>query len=124
VTLNPDLFILIARILIGGAFVFSATGMARNFGFVRQFLTSKGIPFPVFVGIFGIIIELTLGAMMILDLYVPWVALALAAFVVAATLMCHDFWRMGGPERMAEINHVVSNTIIVGALIGFAAALL
>jgi uncharacterized membrane protein YphA (DoxX/SURF4 family) len=48
------------------------------------------------------------------------VAVSLAVFIVAATVMAQDFWNEEGIQRFADINAVIANTIIVGALLAVA----
>jgi uncharacterized membrane protein YphA (DoxX/SURF4 family) len=48
------------------------------------------------------------------------VAVALAVFIAAATVMAHDFWNEVGMQRFADINAVIANVIIVGALLALA----
>jgi uncharacterized membrane protein YphA (DoxX/SURF4 family) len=58
--------------------------------------------------------------------YLPMVSGLLAAKgvpyprFVAATAMAHDFWNEDGMQRFADINAVIANTIIVGALLALA----
>jgi uncharacterized membrane protein YphA (DoxX/SURF4 family) len=52
----------------------------------------------------------------------PAASLGLALFVVAATLMAHDFWNLKGPQRSMEFGTALSHLIMVGGLVALAAA--
>jgi len=120
--LDPSLLLLAARVLVGGAFVVSGVRMALDQKGVTGFLTGKGVPYPAFVTLSGTAIEIVLGLAVIAGLWLPWVSLALAVFIVAATVMGHNFLREVGPARGGDINAVIANTIVVGGLLALAAA--
>jgi putative oxidoreductase len=115
-----ETLVVIGRILIGVAFVVSGVRMIQAFQPVAGLLKAKRVPFPVFVTGAGIAIEIVFGLLAIAGVQLPAVALVLAVFVVAATLMVHRFWEERSPQRDQDINVVVSNAIIVGALLALA----
>jgi putative oxidoreductase len=43
-------------------------------------------------------------------------ALLLGAFLLAATLVYHRFWREHGAQRIAKLNHFAENLALIGAL--------
>ena len=45
-------------------------------------------------------------------------------FVLAATAMVHDFWRQTGQQRETDLGVAIANLIMVGGLLGLAAATL
>ncbi|HSH63804.1 hypothetical protein [Methyloceanibacter sp.] len=61
-----------------------------------------------------------MGLAAISGIWFPAVAVALAVFIAAATVMAHDFWNEVGMQRFADINAVIANVIIVGALLALA----
>ncbi len=111
---------LVGRVLIGGAFVFSGVRMLMNLPLVSGLLAAKRVPFPQVVATAGGIFEVVMGLAAISGVWFPAVAVALAVFIVAATLMVHDFWNEEGAQRFTDVNAVISNVIIVGALLALA----
>jgi putative oxidoreductase len=107
----------IGRVLIGAAFVVSGVRIFMALSIVSGLLAVKRVPYPSFVAAAGAAFEVLAGTIVIVGLWFQALVLLLAAFVVAATVMVHDFWNQEGPERATDINAVISNVIIVGALI-------
>lgn len=110
----------IGRVLVGAAFLVSGVRILMAVPMLGGLLAAKGVPYPVFVAGAGGVIEVVLGLAAIAGFWFPVVALLLAAFVVVATVMVHNFWTEDGAQRGADINAVISNVIIVGALIALA----
>ncbi|MFC5068458.1 DoxX family protein [Flaviflagellibacter deserti] len=117
-----DLLLLLARVLAGGAFIVIGIRILRGLPLVADLLKSKRIPLPKLVAQCGAIIEIVLGALAISGFWLFEVAIAMAAFVIVATLMVHDIWNTRGPQREKELNVILSNTIIVGGLLAIAAS--
>ncbi len=112
---------LIGRVLIGAAFLVSGVRIAIGLRMLSLLLTSKRVPQPMFVAGCGAAIEIVLGILVIAGIWLTPVALLLALFVVAATIMVHDFWNQKGVARLQDENVVISNVIIVGGLLVLAA---
>jgi putative oxidoreductase len=110
----------IGRVLIGVAFVVSGVRILIELPMVSGLLATKRVPYPSFVGAAGGAFEVVAGAIVIAGFWTPVMMLLLAAFVVAATVMVHDFWNAQGAERAVDTNAVISNVIIVGALVAVA----
>jgi putative oxidoreductase len=110
----------VGRVLIGGAFLFSGIRPLMSLPLVSRLLAAKRVPFPKFMAVAGGMFEVVMGLLAIAGFWLPAVAVALAIFIVAATLMVHDFWNEEGEQRFADLNAVISNVIIVGALLALA----
>lgn len=115
--MDLSLLAVIGRLLVGATFVFSGIRIVLARQAVAGLLTAKGVPAPLFVTLSGAVIEIVLGACLVLGLMVPLAAFLLAIFVVAATIMVHDFWRQQGMGRMQDENTAISNALIVGGLL-------
>jgi putative oxidoreductase len=111
---------LIGRVLVGAAFLFSGVRMLINLPLIGGLLAAKGVPYPRLVGAAGGVFEMVMGLAAVVGVWFPGVAIALAVFIVAATIMVHDFWNAEGMQRITDVNAVISNVIIVGALLGLA----
>jgi putative oxidoreductase len=115
-----DLLVLVGRLLIGGAFLVSGIRLLKYLPMVSGMLAAKGVPYPRFVAAAGRVFEVVMGLVAMSGVWFPVVTIALAVFIVAATVMAHDFWNEEGMQRFADINAMIANTIIVGALLTLA----
>jgi putative oxidoreductase len=112
--------VLVGRLLIGGAFLVSGMRLLKYLSMVGGLLAAKGVRYPRFIAGAGGVFEIVMGLAAISGIWFPIVAVSLAVFIVAATVMAHDFWNEEGIQRFADINAVIANTIIVGALLAVA----
>ena len=119
-----SILILAATVLAGSAFLVTGMRMHANIDMVAGILAAKGIPYPRFVAMSGAAIEVVLGGLMIVGVWLPAISIALAVFVLAATAMVHDFWRQTGQQRETDLGIAIANLIMVGGLLGLAAATL
>ena len=115
-----DLLVLVGRLLIGGPFLVSGIRLLKYLPMVSGMLAAKGVPYPRFVAAAGGVFEVVMGLVAMSGVWFPVVTIALAVFIVAATVMAHDFWNEEGMQRFADINAMIANTIIVGALLTLA----
>lgn len=119
-----SILILVGSILAGGGFFVTGMQLYASADSVAELLASKGIPYPKFVAKAGASIEIVLGALAVMGLWLPFVAIAMAIFVLLASAMVHDFWRQTGTARDLEIRTTICNLIMTGGLLGLAAAAL
>lgn len=110
-----------ARLLVGLIFVVIGVRLLLGRSLVAALLAQKRIPAPAFVTLAGAAIEIVLGLLMIAGIMPSLVSIAMAVFVVAATVMVHDFWRLKGQRRAIEVNTVLTHTLVVGGLLAMAA---
>ena len=109
--------IFIARLLIGGAFIFAGVRNATNVAALTGLMAGRGVPQARAVLVAGIVLQIVAGALLITG---PWIALAAAGlivFVVTATPIFHNFWDHQGLDRGNRINGIVSNVAWVGGLL-------
>ncbi len=109
------------RILVGGLFVAIGIRLVLGRRPVAMLLATKRVPQPLAVTVIGGAIEIVLGLAALAGVFLPYVFLAMAVFVIAATLMVHDFWRKRGTARSLELNIVLSHALLVGGLLVMAA---
>jgi putative oxidoreductase len=62
-------------------------------------------------------LELVGGAVLVLGWKARWVALALAAYTVAATFIFHAYWSVPADQVMNQEIHFMSNLAIAGGLL-------
>ena len=111
----------VGRIIVGATFVWSGIRMVISLPMITLLLQSKRVPAPMFVATSGAAIEIVLGALLLVSLWVPVVSVTLAIFVVAATVMVHNPVGLEGKERGEVFNVIISNLLIVGGLLALAA---
>ena len=107
---------LIGRILI--ALIFLKSGLEKIIGFsaVAGFMAKAGMPAPEFLLVGSIVFEIAGGLMVLLGWHARWGALLLAAFMVPATLVFHNFWAVEAAQVTNQVNHFMKNVSILGAL--------
>src|SRR6218665_591264 len=103
---------LIARLLLGGAFVFAGLRNLTQLPRLTGLMSARGIPMAAQLTLFGVIFQLVCGALMVIDLWTPWAALGEAAFVIVAALLVHPFWVFPKGERGPHIAACTVNTAL------------
>jgi putative oxidoreductase len=111
-----------ARVLAGGAFLIIGIRNIPNHKTIADLFRANGFPMAGLLVIFGIAMQIGFGALMISGFFSAMAALGLAVFTVLATLMAHSFWTFKPPERPAQVNAFLANTIVTGGLLALAAA--
>jgi len=119
--MDLSLLAVVARLVVGLMFVVIGLRLLLGRSLVAALLATKRIPAPAFVALAGAAIEIVLGLLMIAGVMPAFVAIAMAIFVIVATVMVHDFWRLKGQRRALEINTVLTHTLVVGGLLAMAA---
>lgn len=113
--------LIVARLMMGSLFI---VGGLRHFwalGPIASVMRDRGVPQAKAVLIAGSLYQVVLGVTLALGLFVPYSALGLIGFTVAATIMLVNFWEKAEPERTALFGVFMSNIAIVGGLLGLAA---
>ncbi|MBN8999030.1 MAG: DoxX family protein [Rhizobiales bacterium] len=119
--MDPALLALAGRILVGVIFVVVGVRLLMARSAVASLLATKKVPQPAFVALAGGSIEIVLGALAVTGIATRLVALAMIVFVVAATVMVHDFWNIQGSRRALEVNTVLTHGLVVAGLLIMAA---
>ncbi|MDH4988713.1 DoxX family protein [Aminobacter anthyllidis] len=110
------------RLLLGGAFVFAGLRNFANTKLLTGMMTARGVPQAGVVLCGGIVLQILAGLMLIVGFHAAYAAAALIVFLVAGTLMFHNFWDHQGPDRASRINGVVSNVALAGSFLLMIAA--
>lgn len=106
------------RILLGLLFVVSGFGKITGFAGTTAFMASKGMPMADALLVGAIIVELLGGLMLVAGFKTRWAALAIAAFLVPATLIFHNPL---GAEGQAQMTQFLKNLSILGGMLVVAA---
>ena len=112
-----EILVVIGRLLLGGLFV---AGGSRHFFIIprlSQKIAQRGVPAPVLVLLAGTVFQIAAGILLILGVFVPWAALGLIVFTLAASFMLLNFWSMEGAEKERTINVWQSNFAVIGGLL-------
>lgn len=113
---------LIARILLATVFLFSGIEKATHYQRTLQEFERESIPLRPASVVFTIALHIIAPLCLIAGWFVSEMAIALAVFTVAATVLVHHFWTMQGDERLARTRIALSNLAVIGGLLLLAAA--
>jgi len=114
---TSEILLMVGRLLLGGLFVFAGIRHLFIIPPVSQAIAARGIPMPKLVLLAGTAFEIAAGLLLVLGIMVPFAALGLVLFTLAASVMLMNFWSMQGPAREAAVNGWQSNIAIVGGLL-------
>ena len=107
---------LIGRILI--ALLFIPSGLAKLAGFsgTMAYVASAGLP-PALGAIIAILVEVVLGAALLVGWQARWVALIMALFTIGAAIFFHNFWAAPPDEQLMQNIHFFKNMAVAGGLL-------
>ncbi|WEX11300.1 DoxX family protein [Chelativorans sp. AA-79] len=109
--------VILARILLGGAFAFAGLRNLTNLPVLTSILAGRGVPLPRVALLAGIAVQIVCGLLVITGVWTVAAAAGLILFLVLATYLFNNFWDHQGIERGNRINGVVSNVALVGAFL-------
>ena len=112
--------ILIARVMISTVFLLNALGVIDQMGAARE-LAARGAPSNLvpFLMLVGRSVELIGGLALAFGIFPTVAALALIAFLVAATFVGHAFWlaAAGTPVFVGQLINFLKNLAMMGGLL-------
>jgi putative oxidoreductase len=114
--LEPAL-VLVGRLLIALLFVPSGWGKLTGIAGFTQTLANRGVPAPGVLGFVGAAVEFFGGVALALGIKTRAVALLLAVFTVAATLIAHRYWEFQDAARLPQQINFYKNLAIIGGLL-------
>ena len=109
--------ILLARLLLGGAFLVFGIRNIWNVDGLTAALTARGLPQPRVAAIFGIALQIVGGVLTAIGPFGAIGGLALIVFLVLATMLFHNFWDHSGPDRVTHLNASIMNAGLAGAFL-------
>lgn len=109
--------ILVAQVLLGGAFLVAGLRNARSFANLGPVLAGKGVPLPRIALAIGLALEIGCGALLAIGLWRAFAAAGLILFVILATLIFHNFWAYEDAEKTPHVNAFIVNTALIGAFL-------
>ena len=116
-TNGTNLATLAGRALI--AFIFVMAGLNKITGYdgTAAYMAAHGIPAAKALLPLVIVVELGGGVLLALGLWARAAAVALALFVVAASVVFHAFWAVPAEQMQAQMIHFMKNLAILGGLL-------
>jgi putative oxidoreductase len=118
-------FVLVAigRVLLGGLFVLGGMSHFPELDPISEGMRARGVPFARTTLLAGTIWQIVFGVLLMLGLFTTIAALALALFLVLATIMMLNFWDLApGPQRDGAYRTFKANAALLGGLLIAAAA--
>jgi putative oxidoreductase len=116
-TLLRNLLAIAGRLLLAALFLLSGLSKIGASAATIAYISSKGLPFPVFVYALTIAVEVGGGVLLLTGTKARSVSILLAVFTVAAAVIFHS--QFSDPNQAA---HFLKNLAIVGGLLQIAAA--
>ncbi len=108
---------LLGRLLIAALFIPAGFHKITGFAGVSGYMAAKGLPFPDFLLILTIIIELGGGILILIGWRAKEAALIIALFLIPVTVVFHAFWSFDDAQAMAAEQRVFMKNIgIMGGL--------
>jgi putative oxidoreductase len=109
--------IFLARLLMGGAFVFAGLRNMTSVPVLTGIMAARGVPQAKAVLLAGSVLQVVCGALIVVGLWIAIAAAGLIAFLVVATWMFDNFWAHEGVERGTRINGFVANVALLGGFL-------
>jgi len=108
---------LLGRALLALPFFFSGLNKIFAWKQTAGYMAAKGFPLvPLFL-LGAIVLEVGGSLSLFLGWRVKLGAAALLIFLIAATLIFHNFWAFAGAERQGQIINFMKNLAITGGLL-------
>ncbi|HEY5337206.1 MAG TPA: DoxX family protein [Rhizomicrobium sp.] len=109
---------LVGRIVLAGFFLSAALRYAGQWQATILLMGLKGVPAPTLLLAIGIVVMLVGGLSVVLGFHARYGALLLFAFTLIASVLMHDYWRIGDAvTRAADYEIFSRNIAIAGALL-------
>ena len=105
----------LGRALIGLPFLMSGFGKLAAYGATTAYIASVGLPLPPLGWAIAVALEIGGGALLLLGFRARYVALAMAAFVLATAVFFHTNF-----ADKNQMIHFLKNIMIIGGLLQIA----
>ena len=119
---NTHLVEILARLLLGSLFVIGGLHHLPIFAELSGHVAQRGVPLPRLALGLATTFQIVLGVLLMAGLWVPWAALGLIGFTIAASVLMLNFWAMQGPARAGALNQFLTNIAVIGGLLYAAVA--
>ena len=106
-----------ARLLLTLIFISSAVNKIIGWEGTATYMANHGLPMVKVLLAGAVVFEIAGGLSVLLGFKARIGALALIVFLVAATILFHNFWAFEGQERQDQLIHFMKNLSIMGGLL-------
>jgi putative oxidoreductase len=121
-TTSGDFLLLVGRIFLGWLFLASGYGKLGSITGTAGYFSSLGMSPPEFWAWFAAVVELVLGAALILGIATRYAALASFLWILLATAIAHRYWAYPAQEQSDQyINWLKNIATMGGTLYAFVA---
>src|SRR5207249_12192011 len=107
---------LLGRILLSVIFIMSGFGKITGWSTTAGYMASKGMPLVPFFLAGGILVELAAGLSVLLGFRARFGAAALFLYLIATSLIFHNFWAYSGMEQQMQMINFMKNVATLGGL--------
>jgi putative oxidoreductase len=115
--IDASALMIAGRVIFGGFFLIAGLRNFLHFGERTKLLTNYGWPLPAPLLAIGFTVQLLGGLLLILGLWTVTSALALIAFLFAATPLYHNLFLFSGKERDPHLYLTLVNITLTGGLL-------
>ena len=112
-----SLMMVVGRVLLGIYFLLPGLGKILTYSDNIILLTSKGVPLTPIALPLTILIEVILGAMLIVDRYIKMSSMILFALTLLINIFIHDFWNLSGVMQSHEAQNFYKNMGVAAGLL-------
>ena len=112
---------LVGRILLAQLFILAGLGKIAQFAGTVAYMQSGGLPAAAPLAVLVIALELGGGLALLSGFMTRQVAVALALFTLAASLLFHAFWSAPAAQAMTQQLMFMKNISVIGGLLMVAA---
>jgi putative oxidoreductase len=112
-----DLALLVGRIFYASLFCLFGYFKLTGYAGAVTYMAGKGLPAPALFAVLAIIFELGGGLLMLVGYHTRLVALALAVYTLAASLIAHTHF-----GDLNQLTHFFKNMAIIGGSLAFFAS--
>ena len=109
-----DFLLLVGRVFLGWLFLASGYGKFGSIAGIAAYFTSLGMPLPQLGAWFAAIVEIVLGAALILGLATRYAALASFLWVLVTTAIAHRYWTYPAAQQAGQYINWLKNVALMG----------
>ena len=119
-SVRPPL-VLIGRVLLALMFVLAGFDKLTGIEGTAGYIASAGLPMATALAVIVGLLEFFGGLALMVGFHARWAALALGLFVLAASLLFHNFWAMPADKAFMQQLMFMKNLSIAGGMFFVAA---
>jgi putative oxidoreductase len=118
VTIIPAIVEIAGKVLISSLFWWDGVLQGlMTWPDVVSYVAAQGLPMPALVGAGATAFQSLAPIGLFFRRFEPWAALALAGYCLLTAVLFHNFWTLGGDERILAQIQFLKNMAIAGALL-------